>query len=120
MKKGFSFIELMVIVAILAIILTMATLPYMNAKHKAVEEVCKGNTKMLEIAVSSYNSQVSDDKIPDDVQYLSVHKEKLVEFMKAKAWPVCKGNGYYFMKDGMVFCSEHGRFSGETGDEGND
>ncbi|PLX15166.1 MAG: hypothetical protein C0601_13625 [Candidatus Muiribacterium halophilum] len=114
MKKAFSFLELMVIISILAIILTMASLPYINAKHKAVEQVCKNNTKMLDAAVVNYNSQPGVKKIPDDVQYLSIYKEKLVEYLKNRSWPICKGNGYFYRKNGIVFCSKHGSFSGES------
>jgi len=44
---------------------------------------------------------------------------KKYRILKGKAWSVCRENDCYLMKDGMVFCSEHGRFSSETAQERN-
>ncbi|MFW5782714.1 MAG: hypothetical protein ACOCWO_05445, partial [Candidatus Muiribacteriaceae bacterium] len=72
------------------------------------DEECHHNCKILEMSVTTYNSDHPGNQIPDDVQYLGEWKEEIVEYIRGDQYPMCNGGGHYFIKGGNIYCSEHG------------
>ncbi|MDU5921711.1 MAG: prepilin-type N-terminal cleavage/methylation domain-containing protein, partial [Finegoldia magna] len=63
-KKGFTLLELLVVLAILAILIAIAVPVYKNQKEKAAITAHNANVRVLETAVESYR-QDNDGKLPD-------------------------------------------------------
>ena len=67
-KKGFTLLELLVVLAILAILIAIAIPVYKNQKEKAAITAHNANVRVLETAVESYRQDHSE--LPGDLQDL--------------------------------------------------
>ena len=67
-KKGFTLLELLVVLAILAILIAIAIPVYKNQKEKAAITAHNANVRVLETAVESY-SQDHDGELPGDLHW---------------------------------------------------
>ena len=68
-KKGFTLLELLVVLAILAILIAIAIPVYKNQKEKAAITAHNANVRVLETAVESYRQDKG--KLPDDMNELA-------------------------------------------------
>lgn len=68
-KKGFTLLELLVVLAILAILIAIAIPVYKNQKEKAAITAHNANVRVLETAVESYRQDKG--KLPDDINELA-------------------------------------------------
>ncbi|OXZ29013.1 pilus assembly protein PilA [Finegoldia magna] len=68
-KKGFTLLELLVVLAILAILIAIAIPVYKNQKEKAAITAHNANVRVLETAVESYK-QDNNGKLPGDLEDL--------------------------------------------------
>ncbi|EGS34193.1 bacterial type II secretion system protein G [Finegoldia magna SY403409CC001050417] len=68
-KKGFTLLELLVVLAILAILIAIAVPVYKGQKEKAAITAHNANVRVLETAVESYR-QDNDGKLPGNLQEL--------------------------------------------------
>ena len=96
-KKGFTLLELLVVLAILAILIAIAIPVYKNQKEKAAITAHNANVRVLETAVESY-SQDHDGELPGDLQDLvkgeyikSVPKVPASEELKGKSYSITNG-----------------------------
>ena len=69
-KKGFTLLELLVVLAILAILIAIAIPVYKNQKEKAAITAHNANVRVLETAVESYR-QDHDGELPGDIHELA-------------------------------------------------
>ena len=69
-KKGFTLLELLVVLAILAILIAIAIPVYKNQKEKAAITAHNANVRVLETAVESYK-QDNNGKLPKDINELA-------------------------------------------------
>jgi prepilin-type N-terminal cleavage/methylation domain-containing protein len=84
-KKGFSIMELVIVVAIMGIILMIAIPSYRNSKTKAENKGCATNIEILKLAVVEYYA--SYQTYPDSM-------DDLLPFLDEDGIPVCtKSNG---------------------------
>ena len=67
-KKGFTLLELLVVLAILAILIAIAVPVYKNQKEKAAITAHNANVRVLETAVESYKQDKGE--YPKDVEQL--------------------------------------------------
>lgn len=99
-KKGFTLLELLVVLAILAILIAIAVPVYKNQKEKAAITAHNANVRVLETAVESYRQ----DKgvFPGSVEQL----EKEGYIKKEPEIPHILNNGksdkYKIEKDGNI------------------
>ena len=68
-KKGFTLLELLVVLAILAILIAIAIPVYKNQKEKASITAHNANVRVLETAVESYRQDKG--KLPEDINELA-------------------------------------------------
>lgn len=68
-KKGFTLLELLVVLAILAILIAIAVPVYKNQKEKAAITAHNANVRVLETAVESYKQDKG--KLPEDINELA-------------------------------------------------
>ena len=107
-KKGFTLLELLVVLAILAILIAIAVPVYKNQKEKAAITANNANVRVLETAVESYR-QDNDGKLPDklDINELVNGKYiKSVPKVPASENEKLKGKSYSIESDGKISPAE--------------
>ena len=98
-KKGFTLVELMVVVIILGILVAIAIPIYNNVTGDAQKKACAANERTLEGAVAMYQA-ANGGKMPDNLNAL---KDR--GFIEAV--PTCPVDGkssYKINSDGTVSC----------------
>ena len=94
--KGFTFVELMIVIVIIAILAGIAIPIYINTQEKAAESACLQNQKVIHLAAEEYNNVNSS--YPENVQTLV--DEGYLQFI-----PGCSGSYYSVINsDGSVQC----------------
>lgn len=68
-KKGFTLVELMVVVAILGVLVAVAVPVYNNVTDNAKKNTCETNIRTIESAVAMYHAEVGG--WPTDVAALT-------------------------------------------------
>ena len=63
-KKAFTFIELLVVISIIALLLSILMPSLQRVKAQALKTVCSSNLRQLAIAAIAYGAS-NDDKIPE-------------------------------------------------------
>ena len=116
-KKGFTLVELMVVVAILGV-LTMVAIPvFNNSTKKAETTTCQANQRTIESAISMYQADKGAGKLPADVAEL-VTDGYLKEAPKCPSYKEDTDAAYNIDKQGNVTClkeTSHNKTTTETG-----
>lgn len=60
-KKGFTLVELMVVVAIIGILVVIAVPVYKNSQNKAEQNACKANQRTINGAIQLYKYEEGTD-----------------------------------------------------------
>jgi prepilin-type N-terminal cleavage/methylation domain-containing protein len=94
-QGGFTLMELLVVVAILSIIISIALPKFNHLQKKASESVCDTNR---EIVLKEYRAYLMDKN----------HSEEVFnQFIQERYDSVCPENGTYTYENGIVRCSVH-------------
>ena len=104
-SHGFSLVELIVAIAILGIIVTVAVPRLTGFKSMVEERVCDINQKTVERV---YNIFLLENDVDGENAFNQFHVENFDE--------VCPTGGVISYEDGKVKCSVHG--GGSESDEG--
>jgi len=99
-ESGFTIIELMIVLCIIAILVGIVTLSMTVARTTIREGACKANLKTLENMVEHYKAE--NDKYPPDL-------DTLVSDGYLKRVPTCPAGGAYGYDSatGQVSCKKH-------------
>lgn len=100
-RKGFTLVELMVVVVIIGILVAIAVPVYNNVTQEAEKNACAATVRTLNGASNMYNA--NEGSFPTDV-------EELVDEGYILEKPKCPANGSYEAyedKDGVFYCSVH-------------
>lgn len=103
-KKGFTLLELLVVLAILAILIAIAIPVYKNQKEKAAITAHNANVRVLETAVESYRQD--HGKYPETVDALKGNYIKSVPNLPAGAVKDSDAKEYDIDKDGNIIPGE--------------
>lgn len=104
-KKGFTLLELLVVLAILAILIAIAVPVYKNQKEKAAITAHNANVRVLETAVESYKQDHNGD-LPDVLDKLIPDYIKSVPKVPASNNENLKGKSYSIESDGKISPAE--------------
>lgn len=107
-KKGFTLLELLVVLAILAILIAIAVPVYKGQKEKAAITAHNANVRVLETAVESYR-QDHDGKLPDKLdinELVNGNYIKSVPKVPASENEKLKGKSYSIESDGKISPAE--------------
>jgi prepilin-type N-terminal cleavage/methylation domain-containing protein len=103
-KKGFTLVEIMIVVAIIALLAAIAVPSFMSARTKSMQSGCQNNLRLIDGAVQQYAL--------DNSNALAASMGVLVGTNAyIKDTPVCKGGGSYTLPSslgGKTSCSSHG------------
>ncbi len=91
-KKGFTLLELLVVLAILAILIAIAIPVYKGQKEKAAITAHNANVRVLETAVESYRQD--NGKVPEKLDNLVPDYIKSVPKVPASENGELKGKSY--------------------------
>ncbi len=116
-KKGFSLVELMIVVVIMGILIAVAIPLYGAITDNANAKTCGSNIKTIRNTVTNYYASNDQTKIPDLATLISMTQDK-----KMPVCPLNEANAYsvYVSTDGQcqVYCAnyaDHGDKAAKTG-----
>ncbi len=107
-KKGFTLVELMVVVAIMAVLVAIAIPVFNSVTAKAEKGTCQANQRIIESAIAQYNL-VNDTPLGDSNDG-ALEAALFTTTKYVQSWPTCPGEGTaytYTASTGKVTCS-HG------------
>jgi len=97
-KRGFSMVEVIIVVAIIAVLASIIIPKMTQNRERAKLENCKGNLRHIMIAATLYSNE-HNGTMPPVANISETHALVTEGYLKAK--PVCPGNSptgnsYYF------------------------
>jgi len=105
-KKGFTLVEIMIVVAIIALLAALAVPSFMTARSKSMQASCFNNMRLMDGAMQQYALDYSNTVATSMAQLVGTNGY-------IKDTPVCKGGGTYTLPldlAGKTACSVHGPF----------
>ena len=104
-RKGFTLIELMIVILIIAILVAIAVPVYLNSKSSAQKRTCQANQRTIDGAIQSYQTNDPTQTYPGSLAQLTATGVKTL-----KTVPTCPTNGQYTWTAGTppyVSCTSH-------------
>jgi prepilin-type N-terminal cleavage/methylation domain-containing protein len=110
--KGFTLVELMVVLVIIGILVAIAVPIYNKTQATAEERACQANLRILEGAVAQYQLD-NDGALPTGLGDLS-------DYIKDADNLECPSGGTYEFEAGKFTCDEHPKTDSGGGTSGED
>jgi prepilin-type N-terminal cleavage/methylation domain-containing protein len=116
-QKGFTLVELMVVVVIIGILVAIAIPVFRNISEKAQTNACHANLRVIDGAVSMWvleNSQTTGNGGTP----VALTLNDLSSFIDDAENVACPLGGEYFINiEGKSSCGEHGTYGGAAAGE---
>ena len=100
-EKGFSLVELMVVIVIIGVLIAIAIPVYRNTTESAELRACHANQRMIEGAAFQY-AMMNEGIDIEDVDEIDVLKD----YFSDGVLPKCPSGAVYSITDGKVTCGE--------------
>ena len=89
--RGFTLVEIMIVVAIIGLLAAIAIPNFVKARATAQKNACIANLKQVDGAVQQW--ALENKKVASDTYALT--DTTLLEYLKGSLLPVCPGGGTY-------------------------
>ena len=89
-RKGFTLIELMIVILIIAILVAIAVPVYLNSKKNAETRTCQANQRTVDGAVESYQAADVSQRYPSTWGQMTSGTNQVL-----KTQPKCPSGGAY-------------------------
>lgn len=114
-RKGFTLIELMIVISIIGVLAAIAIPNFRQARKKSNQRACYANQKTVLGALEMYNLDTGQaTTIAGNTELDKLKNDKYLQARPTD--PGCSESANYRSDDvGNVWCTMHGNIEGETG-----
>ena len=114
-RKGFTLIELMIVISIIGVLAAIAIPNFRQARFKSNQRACYANQKTVLGALEMYNLDTGENMtVSGETELKTLADKKYLQAVPKD--PGCKSeDNYRSDKVGNVWCAFHGNIEGKDG-----